>query len=271
MKRNRQQEEDKYDVFLSYRREGGMEIATLLREALTNRGYRVFQDVESLRSGAFNVKLYEIIDMCSDFLVVLPQNGLDRCNNEKDWVRLEIERAHEGNKNIIPIMLRGFEFPEKLPESIDFLRYQVAPPIDTGAFFNAFVERLVESLKSEPELKKTEEKERKRGKRKSLLAAGAVVILLAGFAVKGYLDKRKAEITPQPTDPSAATENIQNSSAGSQTAEVDERVQTDEKEEQQEFPIAESGDAETSAAESEPDLSLFDRKMERFIGDIEDY
>ena len=173
-------QEEKYEIFLSYRRDGGMDTATLLSQTLKNKGYRVFLDVESLRSGAFNTKLYEIIDNCTDFLVILPPNGLDRCSDEQDWVRLEIERAKQGGKNIIPIMLRGFEFPKELPESIDFIRYQNAPPIDTGAYYDAFVDKLTEFLNSEPELKKTEEKSRKK-KLTAVIAAAAI----AAFALMG--------------------------------------------------------------------------------------
>ena len=60
--RDMKHQEEKYELFLSYRRDGGMDTATLLRQTLTSKGYRVFIDVESLRSGAFNKKLYEIID-----------------------------------------------------------------------------------------------------------------------------------------------------------------------------------------------------------------
>ena len=57
----------KYDVFISYRRDGGEVTARILRDSLTERGYNVFFDVESLRSGAFNTKLYSVIDECKDF------------------------------------------------------------------------------------------------------------------------------------------------------------------------------------------------------------
>ena len=119
----------KYDVFISYRRDGGDVTAKYLRDALTERGYKVFLDVESLRNGPFNEALYEVIENTKDFLLVLPPNGLDRCVNENDWVRLEIEHAKECDRNIVPIMLKGFSFPEELPESIDFIRFQSAPPI----------------------------------------------------------------------------------------------------------------------------------------------
>lgn len=181
------QQKEKYEVFLSYRRDGALETATLLRETLANRGYRVFMDVEALRSGPFNKKLYEVIDNCTDFLLILPPNGLDRCSEEQDWVRLELERAKAGGKNIVPIMLRGFEFPKELPESIDFIRYQNAPPIDTGAYYDAFIDRLIEFLDAEPELKRAEEekdrKEEERKRKAEQKSKTGKLVIVGGLAV----------------------------------------------------------------------------------------
>lgn len=80
-----------YDVFISYRRDGGEHAAKRIQEALLARGYRVFLDMESLRSGPFNTMLLDVIDSCTDFLLILPPSGLDRCEAEQDWVRLEVE------------------------------------------------------------------------------------------------------------------------------------------------------------------------------------
>ena len=139
----------KFDIFLSYRREHGIKDAMLLKNALEDRGYSVFLDLNSLQAGQFDEQLYQRIDECTDFIVVLPPNALDRCVNEDDWVRMEIERAHAGNKNIIPIMLEGFFFPDELPESIDFIRrtHGLKPSFD---YFDAFIDKLVRFLKSEP-------------------------------------------------------------------------------------------------------------------------
>ena len=139
-----------YDIFLSYRRDGGAETAKHLRDTLTERGYSVFLDVESLRAGAFNTELYRVIEHCTDFLLILPQNGLDRCADEGDWIRLEIEHAKKNRKNIVPIMLKGFEFPETLPESIDFIRTQNGPIATDMAYYDAYVDRLMEFLQSKP-------------------------------------------------------------------------------------------------------------------------
>lgn len=80
-----------YDIFISYRRDGGFEMARLLYDRLQDMGLNVFFDLEELRSGKFNVKLFGAIDDSSNFLLVLPPNSLDRCKNEDDWLRIEIE------------------------------------------------------------------------------------------------------------------------------------------------------------------------------------
>lgn len=113
---------EKYEIFVSYRRDGGEALACLISERLKQREYSVFYDVESLRSGKFNEKIFQVIDNCTDVIVVLPENGLDRCKNYDDWVRKEVAYAISAKKNIIPIMMRNFEFPKDLPEDINELR-----------------------------------------------------------------------------------------------------------------------------------------------------
>lgn len=130
-----------HDVFISYRRDGGEYTAKILRDRLSEAGYRVFFDVESLRSGDFNTGLYSVIDECTDFLLVLSPGALDRCVNDDDWVRREIEYALEKGKNIVPVMLRGFSFPSQLPPSIEPLRYRNGLEANSQ-FFDAFLSKL---------------------------------------------------------------------------------------------------------------------------------
>ncbi len=139
--------EEKYDIFISYRRDGGEFTAKILRDRLQARGYRVFFDVETLRSGDFNTKLYDVIDHCHDFLLVLSPGALDRCVNEGDWVRYEVERALMMEKNIVPIILRGFDFPDVLPESLEPVRYKSGVTA-SSQFFDAFIKTLCKYLTS---------------------------------------------------------------------------------------------------------------------------
>ncbi|MCI9083948.1 MAG: toll/interleukin-1 receptor domain-containing protein [Lachnospiraceae bacterium] len=140
---------EKYDIFISYRRNGGDSTAKILHDKLQTLGYHVFFDIESLRSGDFNKALYSVIDECRDFILVLSPGCLDRCEDENDWVRLEIEYALAKNLNIVPIILRGFCFPEQLPQSIDALRYKNG--IESNyQFFDAFIKKLQDFLVSSP-------------------------------------------------------------------------------------------------------------------------
>lgn len=139
----------KYDVFISYRRDGGEYTAKILRDRLDELGYTVFFDVESLRSGDFNTKLYSVIEECADFILILSPEALNRCQNEDDWVRREVEYALERGKNIIPVMLRGFEFPESLPPSMEQLRFKNGIPANTE-FFEAFIQKLQGFLRTKP-------------------------------------------------------------------------------------------------------------------------
>jgi len=97
----------------------------------------------------FNTALYTRIEQCRDFILILPPNSLDRCFDEDDWVRKEIECALKNRKNIIPIMLPGFEWPEKLPESIDEVRYYNGIVSNTE-YFEQFLDKLEGFFQSKP-------------------------------------------------------------------------------------------------------------------------
>lgn len=130
-----------YDIFISYRR-SSYDTANLIATRLRSVGYSVFFDMETLRSGKFNEQLYEVIDNCKDFVVVLPPNALDRCVNEDDWVRLEICRAMASNKNIVPVMLNGFTWPEPMPQGLEELKFYHALTASSIEYFDLSMERL---------------------------------------------------------------------------------------------------------------------------------
>ena len=134
------------DIFISYRREGGYAMARLLYECFNNSGLSVFLDLEELRAGPFNQKLYEAIDACENFILVLPPNSLDRCSAENDWLRLEIEHAIKQKKNIIPVMMVGFTFPEELPPSLQVLPFFNGVQ-SSREYFDATIKKLISMLR----------------------------------------------------------------------------------------------------------------------------
>lgn len=130
-----------YDIFISYRR-SSYDVANLIATRLQSVGYNVFFDMEKLRSGKFNEQLFDVIDNCTDFVVVLPPNALDRCVNEDDWVRLEVCRAMERKKNIIPVMLNGFVWPKPMPQGMEELEKYQALTASSVEYFDLAMERL---------------------------------------------------------------------------------------------------------------------------------
>lgn len=151
------------DVFISYRREGGEALAMLLHDRLADAGYRVFLDVESLRSGNFNEAILGKIEECTDMLVLLPPNALDRCVNEDDWVRREVEHAFLHGKNIVPVMMRGFSWPESLPEGLSALPNCNGVTADNMELFDGILLRIQDKLlRSKPIKREPEDPEFKR-------------------------------------------------------------------------------------------------------------
>jgi hypothetical protein len=134
-----------HKIFISYRRDGGDITAKLICEALKNRGYDTFYDYDALKGGVFDAQIRQEIINCSDMILVLPQNALDRCVNDDDWVRQEVALALENRKNIVPVMLRGFEFPEVLPEDIDKVRYYNGVRFYME-FFDAVIDKIEEKF-----------------------------------------------------------------------------------------------------------------------------
>lgn len=143
---------NKYDIFISYRRDGGDITAGRIADRLKQQGYRVFLDVESLRSGNFNEQLYSVIESCSDVVVILPEKALERCEKENDWLKLEVSHALKHNKNIIPVMLKGFKFPEEMPKGIEDLAKKQGVEASSTTYFDASMDKLMELLTSKKHL-----------------------------------------------------------------------------------------------------------------------
>ncbi len=140
-----------YDIFISYRREGGFETAKMVQEKLKGLGYRVFLDFEDLRTGKFNEQLYSVISGCNDFVVIMSPGCLGRCQHPDDWLRLEVIHALQNKRNIIPIMLRNYKWPETMPSGIEDLKLMNGLSA-SDEFFDAFIKRLISQLKSKPNI-----------------------------------------------------------------------------------------------------------------------
>ena len=94
----------KYDIFISYRREGGFDTAKHLSDLLSRDGYKVSFDIDTLRNGKFDTQLLSRIEKCKDFILIIDSNAFQRTFNpefppENDWLRMEL--AHALNQRMI--------------------------------------------------------------------------------------------------------------------------------------------------------------------------
>ncbi|MFQ9514725.1 MAG: toll/interleukin-1 receptor domain-containing protein [Eubacterium sp.] len=130
-----------YQIFISYRRDGGEFLGRMIYDRLIELGYKVFFDVESLRSGKFNEQLYEVIEKCDDFILLLSPNSLERCLEPEDWILKEVSYAITNKKNIIPVMMKKFVFPESIPLKISQIKDYEALSFSME-YWDAFIEKL---------------------------------------------------------------------------------------------------------------------------------
>ena len=96
-------------VFVSYRRTN-IPWALAIFQNLSNHGYDVFFDFSGLASGDFEREILGNITSRAHFLVLLTPSALERCGDPADWLRREIETALDSRRNIVPLMLEGFDF-----------------------------------------------------------------------------------------------------------------------------------------------------------------
>ena len=112
----------KYDVFLSYRRSSGSQLASLLKVHLQLRGLNVFLDVTGLGGGKFDDALLTTISNSLNMVTVLTPHCLDRCIGDvagQDWVHRELSHAIDSGVRIVPVM-DNFTWPsdDNLPSAI---------------------------------------------------------------------------------------------------------------------------------------------------------
>ena len=135
-----------YDVFISYRRDGGFDTAGRIKDLLSHEGYSVSYDTDTLREGQFDQQLLGRVEQCVDFILIVDKNCFTRTlnpnfNPQDDWLRQELAYALRLKKNVIPVLLRGAAFPENLPEDVEKVRFCNGPQY-SSEYFDSFYQKL---------------------------------------------------------------------------------------------------------------------------------
>ena len=149
-----------YDIFLSYRRKDASGHSNVgnsrtIKYAFEAHGYEVFFDFSDCTDGYFAEKILPAIRTCRYFVLVLSKGCLERCKEEGDWLRREIEEALKYGRKIIPVSPDGeFEgWPTDLPESIKALSANNGLQITTihmDGIFEANMEQLIKDRRMAP-------------------------------------------------------------------------------------------------------------------------
>src|SRR5215467_1599536 len=132
-------------VFVSYRRADEAWGLAVFQD-LTQHGYDVFIDYDGIASGNFETVILENIKARAHFLVLLTPTALERCSDPEDWMRREIEAALDNQRNIVPLLLAGFDFgtpaaANQLTGKLATLKQYNGLPIPKG-YFSPAMERL---------------------------------------------------------------------------------------------------------------------------------
>lgn len=205
----------KYDIFISYRREGGAQYARILQLMLQQRGYKVFLDYDELTDGAFSEHIKTAINEAPIFMLVLSNKSMQRCINEDDWVRQEISLAIEKKKHIVPINPdKEFDgFPQGMPDDLkDSIGGNQHSEISFGQALGVTIDlliknRLVPTLgERNSEIHKDENFESAKGtlrkqdvyrrfmKRLGVVCAVTVIAIILGFCFKLWKDQQNLVI-----------------------------------------------------------------------------
>jgi hypothetical protein len=112
---NRLRSDPRKRVFISYRRSSSWQIARAIFNDLRQHGFDVFMDVESIPSGHFEHIIMNQIAARAHFIVILNAAALERCHEPGDWLRREIEQAIAIKRNVVPLLVDGFDFKDAAP------------------------------------------------------------------------------------------------------------------------------------------------------------
>lgn len=130
---------------MSYRRTN-FPWAMAISQDLRKNGYDVFFDFTGMASGDFERVILDNIRARAHFIVLLTPSALERCSEPGDWLRREIETALDSKRNIVPLMVEGFDFAtpaiaKQLTGRLAALKRYSAMSVP-AEFFDAAMERL---------------------------------------------------------------------------------------------------------------------------------
>ncbi len=154
-----QEESDVADLFICYRRRDSQSMTRHIHDALTTRFGKesVFWDIGDIPPGVDYVEYIEKqLSECSVLLAVIGQRWLtffprtdrNRPNEEVDFVQLEITKAIQLQKDVLPVLVDGATMPSasQMPTGLEKLATLNGLEVRSGRDFDRDMTELVEHL-----------------------------------------------------------------------------------------------------------------------------
>lgn len=143
------------DLFISYRRDTGGDLAALVNEKFRKKGIETFFDRDSVHNEDFWQRIQRGIDQSPNFLMILSPGYFVRRDQEDDYVRKEIIYALSKRKNILAIATRDYN-PAEIKwdcerEEIGACKtqdYKVYPYDGNQEMIDVFLNSYIKSMKN---------------------------------------------------------------------------------------------------------------------------
>ena len=105
-----------YDVFLSYRRGKGSDLASYFDSELKKNGFSTYLDIDS-NTGNFEEIIKDEIKNSKLFVLIITEGSLERFASSNDISRIELEAALTHNIPVLPISVIGDKMFEVIQET----------------------------------------------------------------------------------------------------------------------------------------------------------
>ena len=114
------------NIFISYGRKDGRDLALQLRDDLAGMGYSIWLDTDEIAGGAsWSRKIEEAIEHCHVTLALMSHSSY-----ESQWCRAEQLRSLRKGKRVIPLLVQAdAEIPLQL-EHLNYLNFSDAAQYD---------------------------------------------------------------------------------------------------------------------------------------------
>lgn len=136
-----------YDVFITYRRDDGLNYAQLLYQALDKRGYKCFLDVRDRQDDEYEERIMTALRHAPNYIFLMTDGSLQRLSKEGGNIYNEVHTALGLRKKIIPVAPNGVSrclLGMQLLDEFNSLRALAVSRLETGEFLEASVDQIVQ-------------------------------------------------------------------------------------------------------------------------------